>query len=63
MHRDLFSAYLARYVNDDDCLLLHDARQEYQRSEPILRSAWQAYQINCERVGESESRLCHSSSE
>ena len=42
MHRDLFSAYLARYVNDDECLLLHDARQEYQRSEPILRSAWQA---------------------
>jgi putative transposase len=63
MHRDLFSAYLARYVNDDDCLSLHDARQEYQRSESILRSAWQAYQINCEQVGESESRLCHSSSE
>ncbi|MEN9871139.1 MAG: hypothetical protein RLZZ171_2127 [Cyanobacteriota bacterium] len=63
MHRDLFSAYLARYVNDDDCLSMHDARQEYQRSESILRSAWQAYQINCEQVGESESRLCHSSSE
>lgn len=63
MHRDLFSAYLARYVNDDDCLSLQDARQEYQRSESILRSAWQVYQKNCERVGETESRLCHSSSE
>lgn len=63
MHRDLFSAYLARYVNDDDCLSLQDARTEYQRSESILRSAWQVYQKNCERVGESESRLCHSSSE
>ena len=63
MHRDLFSAYLARYVNDDECLLLQSARQEWTRSEPILRSAWQTYQINCEQVDESESRLCHSSSE
>lgn len=63
MHRDLFSAYLARYVNDDECLLLQSAQQEWKRSESILRSAWQTYQINCEQVGESESRLCHSSSE
>ena len=41
MHRDLFSAYLARFVNDDECLLLQSAQQEWDRSEPILRSAWQ----------------------
>ena len=52
MHRDLFSAYLARYVNDDDCLSLQDARQEYQRSESILRSAWQKFLRNCERVAQ-----------
>ena len=60
MHRDIFSAYLARYVNDEDNLLLHSARQEWNRSEPILRSAWQEFLRNCERVSESESRLCHS---
>ena len=63
MHRDLFSAYLARFVNDDECLSLQSAQKEWKRSESILRSAWQTYQINCEQVGESESRLCHSSSE
>ena len=63
MHRDLFSAFLARYVNDDESLSLHDARREYPRSESILRSAWQIYQKNCEQVSVSESRLCHSSLE
>ena len=63
MHRDIFSAYLARFVNDEDNLLLLSAQQEWKRSEPILRSAWQRFQINCERVSESESRLCHSSLE
>ncbi len=60
MHRDIFSAYLARFVNDEDNLLLHSARQEWNRSEPILRSAWQEFLRNCKRVSESESRLCHS---
>ena len=41
MHRDLFSAYLARFVNDDECLSLQSAQQEWHRSESILRSAWQ----------------------
>lgn len=63
MHRDLFSAYLARYVNDEDNLLLHFAKQEWKRSESILRSAWQEFQKNCERVSASESRLSHSPSE
>ncbi len=63
MHRDLFSAFLSRYVNDEDVLLLHTAQQEWKGSEPILKSAWQEFQINRERLGESESRLCHSSSE
>ena len=63
MHRDLFSAYLARYVNDEDNLLLQSAQQEWERSESILRSAWQGFHINCEQVSQSESRRCHSSSE
>ncbi len=63
MHRDIFSAYLARFVNDEDNLLLLSAQQEWNRSEPILRSAWQEFLRNCERVSASESRLCHSSLE
>jgi putative transposase len=60
MHRDLFSAYLARYVNDEDNLLLQFARQEWTRLESVLESAWQEFQINCKRVSAPESRLSHS---
>ena len=63
MQRDLFSAFLARYVNDEDNLLLQSAQQEWNRLESVLKSAWQEFQINCKRVSESESRLCHSPSE
>lgn len=63
MHRDLFSAFLARYVNDEDNLLLQSAQQEWTRLESVLKSAWQEFQINCEQVSASESRLSHSSSE
>ncbi len=63
MHRDLFSAFLSRHINDEDKLLLQSAQQEWKGLESILKSAWQEFQINRERVGESESRLCHSSSE
>ena len=63
MHRDLFSAYLARFINDEDNLLLHSAQQEWIRLESVLKSAWQEFLINCERVSASESRLCHSPSE
>jgi hypothetical protein len=60
MHRDLFSAYLSRFVNDEDNLLLHLAVQQWEGSEPILMQAWKAFQINCERVAARESRLSHS---
>jgi putative transposase len=62
MHRDIFSAFLSRYVNEDT-LSLQDAQCEYPRLEQTLWLAWQQYQTNCEQVGESESRLTHSSSE
>ncbi len=53
MHRDLFSAYLARYVNQDE-LSLHDAVNQYQRSEPILMEAWKRFKQTVSGVGESE---------
>ena len=62
MHRDLFSAFLARNVNDD-LLSLQDAQFEYPRLESVLLEAWKRYQQSANRVGASESRLCHSSSE
>jgi putative transposase len=63
MHRDIFSAFLSRYINEDDTLSLQDAQFEYPRLESILRSAWQQYQTNCEQVSASESRLSHLPSE
>jgi len=60
MHRDLFSAYLSRFVNDEDSLLLHLALSEWERSEPILMQAWKEFQTNRERVAECESRLGYS---
>ena len=63
MHRDLFSAYLARFVNDDDNLLLHLAVDQLERSESILMEAWQDFQQTANRVSASESGLCHSSLE
>lgn len=42
MHRDLFSAYLARYVNQDE-LALQDAATQYLGSEPILLEAWKRF--------------------
>lgn len=62
MHRDLFSAYLARYVNQDT-LSLQDAVNQYPRSEPILLEAWKQYQQTANRVGASESGLTDSSLE
>ena len=54
MHRDLFSAYLARFVNQDDKLLVHLAANQWERSEPILVEAWQRYQQLASGVSESE---------
>jgi hypothetical protein len=60
MHRDLFSSYLSRFVNEDE-LSLHDAASQYQRSESILVEAWQRYENQtANRVGASESGLTHS---
>ena len=62
MHRDLFSAFLARNVNDD-LLSLQDAQQEYLRLESVLLEAWEKYQQSANRVGSAESRLGHFPSE
>ncbi len=62
MHRDLFSAYLARFVNQDK-LSLHLAVNQWEGSEPILKEAWQQYQQLASRVSESESLRSDSSVE
>jgi hypothetical protein len=49
MHRDLFSAYLSRFITDS-ILDVQVARDSYIGSEPILVAAWQAYQSSM-RVG------------
>jgi hypothetical protein len=55
MHRDLFSAFLARFVVEDQ-LLLQDAIEAYPGMEPSLLEAWQRYDPNRKQVGSSESR-------
>ncbi|GET40674.1 transposase [Microseira wollei] len=60
MHRDLFAAYLGRFVNEEGVLLLHLAVEQWERSEPYLHEAWRDFQINRERLGASESRQSHS---
>ena len=54
MHRDLFSAYLSRHVNQDQ-LSLHDAVSQYQGAEPLLLEAWKRHQQAAKRVGDAES--------
>lgn len=58
MHRDLFSAFLARYV-DENQLSLQDAINSYPGMESTLLEAWQRYKINCEQVGIAQSRKAH----
>lgn len=53
MHRDLFSAYLSRFVTDN-MLDMQMAKHCYQGSESILAAAWQVFQSS-KRVGASES--------
>jgi hypothetical protein len=55
MHRDLFSAYLSRFINQDDELSLQDAVDRYPGTEPFLVEAWKRYQETAKRVGASES--------
>lgn len=57
-HRDLFSAFLSRYVNQD-MLSLRDALNEYPGLEPVLLEAWQRH-LTREQVSASESRLSDS---
>ena len=60
-HRDLFSAFLSRYVNQNK-LVLQDAQNEYLGLEPILLEAYQRYSTR-EQVGKSESTQSGSPSE
>jgi putative transposase len=55
MHRDLFSAFLARYVVEDQ-LSLQDAVKCYPGMETSLMEAWQRYELNRKPVGIAESR-------
>jgi putative transposase len=58
MHRDLFSAFLARYV-DEDQLSLQDAVNQYPGMESSLLEGWQRYETNRNPVGIVESRKAH----
>ncbi len=60
---NLFSAYLARFVNDEDNLLLHLAVEQLERSDSILMGAWQDFKETANQVSASESGVCHSSLE
>ena len=62
MQRDLFSAFLARYV-DEDQLSLQDARKAYPGMESTLLEAWQYYQQSANQVSIAESRSAHPSVE
>jgi len=62
MHRDLFSAFLSRYVVEDK-LSLQVAQSEWPGLEPILMEAWQQYQQSASRVSPSESRQAQPSFE
>jgi hypothetical protein len=62
MQRDLFSAFLARHVDENE-LSLQDAQLEYPGLESTLLAAWQESKINCEKVGFAEIRLAHPPSE
>jgi hypothetical protein len=57
-HRDLFSAFLSRFVNQDK-LSLRDAFIEYPRAESLLLEAWQ-HHLTRKQVSASESRLSDS---
>lgn len=56
MQRDLFSAFLSRYVDaQTELLSCESARDGWLRLEPIVRTAWQqASNLTCEQVSASE---------
>lgn len=43
MQRDLFAAYLSRYVNDNDELQVSQAQSNWGRTEPFLTQAWSEF--------------------
>lgn len=63
MHRDLFSAYLARYINEENTLSLQDAACQYSGMEPTLLEAWERFKQSANQVSASERGLAHSSLE
>jgi hypothetical protein len=60
MHRDLFSAYLSRFVNEENTLSLQDAACQYPGMEPILLEAWERFKQSANQVGASERGKTHS---
>ncbi|MCV3215180.1 transposase [Plectonema radiosum NIES-515] len=62
MDRDLFSAYLARYV-DENQLSLQDAVKSYPGMESFLLEAWQRHKTNRKQVSIAENRKAHPPSE
>ncbi len=62
MHRDLFSAFLARSVYDD-LLSLHYVQQDYRRLESVLMEGWERYLESANLVGNAERRRCHTPKE
>ena len=62
MHRDIFSAYLSRFVHDE-LLLIEDAASQYPAMEPLLVEGWEEYRKAASKVGEPEIRNSHVSAE
>ncbi|BAY87349.1 transposase, IS608 family protein [Calothrix parasitica NIES-267] len=62
MHRDIFSAYLSRFVHDE-LLLIEDAASQYSAIEPLLMEGWEEYRKAVSKVGEPEIRNSHVSAE
>jgi hypothetical protein len=60
MHRDLFSAYLSRYVNEENTLSLQDAACQYPGMEPTLLEAWERFKQSANQVSASERGKTHS---
>ena len=53
MQRDLFSAYLARFVADD-ALQVAKAHESWPGAEPLLRTAWQQATLNQPASGQPQ---------
>lgn len=62
MHRDIFSAYLSRFVHDE-LLLIEDAASQYPAMEPLLVEGWEEYRKAASKIGEPEIRNSHVSAE